>query len=413
MDCHKAEKLLVEYLYQELSPEKTLEVEKHLETCDACAKTLHNWRGIHRGFQRSNDVPQPAPFLKTRILAAAREEVVRKPAWSEQILSWVKPALILPILVFGLLVLLFLPNRQPEMAKASKVPAQSTPALLPAAPPPQKTAELDKESLEKLKSLGYIGEAKQQPPASAPAADFRSKTERQSTEARDRIATGTLAEKAKENETGLQQELAGGERSQALKDATQAENQPAQEPAPPPQYSLDVQQQKKMAQSPPSAAAPANMEQPSEVAAGAGKPDAKLANFDKAQFYFKNNDLASGKNAADEAIRSDKDSSLAAQFHQAGRQYQEQGETQQAIVQYNLVLNNYPSYNQNADVLLRLGESYEQIGEYDKAIRVYQQLERIASMKNVASEKLRTLSKKRQVQEQLRSLGYVDKNKNR
>ena len=153
------------------------------------------------------------------------------------------------------------------------------------------------------------------------------------------------------------------------------------------------------------------MEQPSEAAAG-GKPDTKVANFERAQFYFKNNDLAKGKNAADEAIRSDKDSSLASQFHQAGRQYQEQGETQQAIVQYNLVLNNYPSYNQNADVLLRLGESYEQIGEYDKAIRVYQQLERVASMKNVAGEKLRTLSKKRQVQEQLRSLGYVDKNNN-
>src|SRR5262245_41790891 len=68
MDCNKAEKLLVEYLYQELSPEKTLEMEKHLEVCDACSKTLENWRAIHRGYQRSEEPPQPAPYMRQRIL---------------------------------------------------------------------------------------------------------------------------------------------------------------------------------------------------------------------------------------------------------------------------------------------------------------------------------------------------------
>ena len=197
MDCHKAEKLLVEYLYQELSPEKTLEVEKHLETCDACAKTLHNWRGIHRGFQRSNDVPQPAPFLKTRILAAAREEVVRKPALSERILSWVKPALILPILVFGLLVLLFFPatsNWKWQKLEGSCTGRTGSVACRSA---PQKTAELDKESLDKLQNLGYMSEEKQQPPASGPSVDLRSKTEAVPPEARDRVTTGTLAGNAK------------------------------------------------------------------------------------------------------------------------------------------------------------------------------------------------------------------------
>ena len=157
---------------------------------------------------------------------------------------------------------------------------------------------------------------------------------------------------------------------------------------------------------PPPAAAP----QPASEAAGGSKPDATVANFQKAQVLFKNNDLPQGKNVAEEAIRTDKDKSLASQFHEAGRQYQSQGEPQQAIVQYNLVLNNYPDYPGSPDVLMRLAESYEQIGEYGKAIRTYQQLARIPSMQKAAEDRMRTLSKKREVQEQLRSLGYVEKN---
>ena len=57
-------------------------------------------------------------------------------------------------------------------------------------------------------------------------------------------------------------------------------------------------------------------------------------------------------------------------FHQAGIQYQNSKEPEQAIAQYNIVLNNYPRYNGSPDVLQRLAESYEQIGEYDNAVKL-------------------------------------------
>src|SRR5262245_66620513 len=82
MSGKKAEEYLVEYLYQELPAKKTLEIEKHLQECAACAKTLESWRAIHRGYQRSAEEPQVAPYFKQKILAAAEEELTRGPSWT-------------------------------------------------------------------------------------------------------------------------------------------------------------------------------------------------------------------------------------------------------------------------------------------------------------------------------------------
>lgn len=411
MDCSKAEKLLVEYLYQELSPEKTLEMEKHLETCDACAKTLENWRGIHRGFQRSNDIPQPQPFLKTRILAAAREEAERRPSLAERLLFWVKPAVILPVVIFGLLVLLFMPARQSDMAKA-KAPAQAETTSTPAVAAqreaqPAEGGRVTTKEVKDLKALGYVGgEKTDQPSTEAYSDELRRKEEVDAERSRDQEVSSTLDDKAKK--TGYFGEPAAAPTAPGKREPSAVyEAQPAD--VAPQENKLAEKQVAAPApalQSPPQAA-------PSQAASGlvAGtKPDETEANFQKAQFLSKNNDLPQAKKAAEDAIRTDKDRALASQFHEAGRQYQSQGEPQQAILQYNLVLKNYPDYSGSPDVLLRLGESYEQVGEYVNAIRTYEQLGQIASMKKVADEKMRTLTKKKQVQEQLRSLGYVDKN---
>ena len=411
MDCSKAEKLLVEYLYQELPPDKTLEMEKHLELCDACSKTLEDWRGIHRGYQRSNDVPQPAPYLKTRILAAAREEMERKPGLGERLLGWIKPAVVLPVIIFGLLVLLFMPAKQADMAKA-KAPAQAETTSTPAVPAPREAQPAEggriTREVKDMKALGYVGGDKRadQPSTEGYSDELRRKEEGDTERSRDQELSSTVEDKAKK--TGYFGEPAAAPPASGKREPGAVyEAQPAEV----------AQQESKLAEEQVVAPAPAlKSAPPSTPPQGASgmmaqnKPDETEANFQKAQVLSKNNDLPQAKKVAEVAIRMDKDRSLAAQFHEAGRQYQSQGEPQQAILQYNLVLKNYPDYSGSPDVLLRLGESYEQVGEYVNAIRTYEQLSQIPSMKKVANEKVRTLTRKKQVQEQLRSLGYVDKN---
>ena len=414
MDCNKAEKLLVEYLYQELSPEKTLLVEKHLEACDACAKTLHNWRGIHRGFQRSNDVPQPAPFLKTRILAAAKQELGRKTPLMERILVFLKPAVLMPILIFAVLIVWFLPMKHMQMSeiRPASTPAETSsktilqkPTAPPAAPAKEQPApSITKAEAEKLKALGYINGGKSNESVES-RLDQPKNDESNTAQPADQLAGGRTENYDRERD---QQQVAPQYKEEAAKEpsaaieyeAPGAERAKLQTPVETKTGSLD---DKRAAAGAPAPAAMQNGQL--SKAAPAGK-DAD--NFIVAQQYFQKGDLSNGKKVADELIRNDKSQSRAADFDQTGRAYQARGATQLAILQYNLLLNNYPGYPQSSDVLLRLGECYEQIGEYDKASTTYRQLQQVSTTRELATEKLRTLSKKKQVQEQLRSLGYVN-----
>src|SRR5262245_58751324 len=153
MNCKKVETLLVEYLYQELSAKKTLEIEKHLQACDRCPKTLESWRAIHGGFQNS-DYPEASPLLKQKILTAARQELVRKPSIMERFSFVWKPALVLPVIIVGLLALFLVPSKtakQSEIAMAKK--ASKSPVVLKDSS--EKSGMPSKSDLDSLKSLGY------------------------------------------------------------------------------------------------------------------------------------------------------------------------------------------------------------------------------------------------------------------
>ena len=126
MDCKKAEKRLVEYLYQELSPKYTVDLEKHLQVCDKCTQTLENWRAIHRGYQKTTDEAPAVPYLRQRILSAAKEELQRKPSFSERFFLVLKPALILPVILFGLIATLMLYQTKPK-ALMTDAPVHAVP----------------------------------------------------------------------------------------------------------------------------------------------------------------------------------------------------------------------------------------------------------------------------------------------
>lgn len=385
MDCNRAEKLLVGYLYQELSPAETVRIEKHLESCSRCARTLENWKAIHLGFQRTVEEPPSAPYLKEKILATARQELGRKNTFFENFYLILKPALILPVMLFAALAVFLIFQRNTQMAQAPK----PQPAAVQETAP---SSRLDPDTENKLRSLGYVGEDQQAGSRSAKEVSKPSLS-------RDRNELADSMEARKQDE-GRENDVAVQQYDLKAKTETLSKDRPS---APEPSY---VQEKETI--SPPVAASPVPAQPPAPAEEGKGM-EVKNAAFKKAQVYFERNDLNKGKTEAEQAIVQDKTGSLAAEFHEAGKKYQSNKEPEQAIVQYNLVLNNYPYYEQSPDVILRLAEAYEQIGAYDKALNSYQQLRQYPALKNTADQKIGEMMKKRKAQEQLRSLGYVDK----
>lgn len=150
MDCKKAETMLVEYLYRELSARKTVDVEKHLKTCSHCSKTLESWQVIHRNFQKT--APEVSPFLKQRILNAAKQELLKEPSTVNRLVRILRPAFLIPVAVFALAALLYFPLKQGvPVAKAKVQPVSVT------SPQPSRELAIDQKSKD-LKPSTYDSE---------------------------------------------------------------------------------------------------------------------------------------------------------------------------------------------------------------------------------------------------------------
>ncbi|MCI0618235.1 tetratricopeptide repeat protein, partial [bacterium] len=397
--------------YQELSPKYTVDLEKHLQVCDKCTQTLENWRAIHRGYQKTTDEAPAVPYLKQRILSAAKEELQRKPSFSERFFLVLKPALILPVILFGLIATLMLYQNKPKTmmteAPVHAVPEQPSVSsssldldktkapkreMYKAESKPdtysnEREKPVDKETEEKLRSLGYISTGSQE---------------------RDRLAAADEKAGAKDNRNKEYRQDAPASRTEGLE--PQKESAPQEQDA-----SKNETGQAAGGALAPSTTPPASA--PAPVQQLEAKKMAKVAEptFDTAQKQFQENNLNDGVNTSNVLIQQDKSqgrADYAVQFHQAGRRYQESKEPEQAIVNLNLVANNYPNYSGLPDVLLRLAESYEQIGDYNQALKTYQQLAQFPAMKTTADRRINNMQKKQKTRDQLKSLGYTDEKKN-
>ena len=413
MDCNKAEKLLVEYLYQELSPKYTVDLEKHLQVCDKCTQTLENWRAIHRGYQKTTDEAPAVPYLRQRILSAAKEELQRKPAFSERFFTILKPALILPVILFGLIATLMLYQTKPK--SMSQAPAVGK--VIPEQPSVS-SSSLDFDKRKAAEGERYI-ESKPEDTYS----NERAKTPADKETAEQLKSLGYISTKSEERDR-----LAGADEKAGAKDIANKEykqDAPASQPEVlEPQREIAPQEQNAaknetgrvtggaMAPSAPAANAPPQLQaQQIETKKMAKVATTPARDFEVAQENFARNNLNDGVAAANQAIQNDKSqgrADYAVQFHEAGKRYQASKEPEQAIVNLNLVANNYPSYSGLPDVLLRLAESYEQIGDYDQALKTYQQLSQYPAMKKTAERHIGDMQKKQKTRDQLKSLGYTD-----
>ncbi len=75
------------------------------------------------------------------------------------------------------------------------------------------------------------------------------------------------------------------------------------------------------------------------------------------------------------------------------------------------MVNNYTEYPDLQNVLLRLAACYEEIGQINAARKTYVRLQSYPATRDLATQKIQSLDKKLQSQEQLKALGYTsDKN---
>ncbi len=383
MNCKKAETFLVEYLYQELSPTKIVELEKHLEVCDGCTRTLESWRGIHEGYRKSShEEPLSAPYLRQRVMIAAKEELERKPTFTERLLVFARPALILPVLVFAVLSILFYPRKATKIAQ---VPAQPAVAVEKTAPLSVSEPQDYRQKQDEGRAIGgYAGEM----------------TDKLNSRNREEAAGKRLQDsEADSPERRLNaDELAkskDAEYNEGLKAGT-----PASQPPPPSAPVPSVQQES-------SEAKKEQEKKPGSLIASANMPVSAETYVKESQDMLVKNDLQGSVKAAQQAYGYDSKKSLASEFHQNGIQLQQNKECAKAILPFNFVAKNYRDYSSMDDVLLRLGDCYAEIGEMENARKTYQQLLSSKSYKPVAQQKLQELDNKVKTQEQLKALGYV------
>lgn len=79
MTCDDARGLLTAYVDSELDVAHSLEVEKHIETCEACARIVENQEKLRAAIQASGLSYEPPSELDSRIESALRGSVVPAP----------------------------------------------------------------------------------------------------------------------------------------------------------------------------------------------------------------------------------------------------------------------------------------------------------------------------------------------
>ena len=400
MNCKKAEELLVAYMYGELSAKQVLQVEKHLQVCDACAKTLESWRAIHQGFRKTaDDEPQAPGYLKQKLMIAAKKELTRKPSFTERFAVLLKPALILPVVVFVLLTILYLPWHPGSESKQARIPSRAV--------------------IENEKKMAGISKTDRLETgatnATAPALkDYAEKKYANKELAKDQGFDQVDQLKRQNMETALDEREKKEEKpSSVASEGAPVPAAPSAEPPPQEMAAPDSSAVGGLAARQEEAAKQKSVAQNQPVAAAkiAEQEEADNVYYNEAQSRFRKDDLKGGVKLAQQAIERDNTRALAAQFHQTGIQYQQSRECGKAIPQFLLVINNYGDYPDLQNVLIRLAACYEEIGQINAARKEYVRLQSYPSTRDLATQKIQQLDKKIQSQEQLKALGYTtDKN---
>lgn len=104
MNCSTIRADLMNWLEGSLPPERSREIEKHLEVCEGCSGAAENIRSFMQYYSNRKD-DTPAPFATTRILQRIESELARNTIGdNRRFISIMKPvtlALMFVIAVFA------------------------------------------------------------------------------------------------------------------------------------------------------------------------------------------------------------------------------------------------------------------------------------------------------------------------
>lgn len=120
MNCEQAKPLIALYADGEMDAAQSLELERHVHDCPACAKELRNLQSLKKAV-RQEAVYFPAPAaLRSNLLAELRADVGAPPARSFWSLNWLTTAMSgLATVCLALLVLVSVtrPSAQDELSQ--------------------------------------------------------------------------------------------------------------------------------------------------------------------------------------------------------------------------------------------------------------------------------------------------------
>jgi anti-sigma factor RsiW len=78
MNCEETQALLSAYVDGELDLVRSLEIEKHIETCQSCARTVQNQQTLGTALQAGSLYHRPPQHLEERVRAAMRSQTRTK-----------------------------------------------------------------------------------------------------------------------------------------------------------------------------------------------------------------------------------------------------------------------------------------------------------------------------------------------
>lgn len=141
MKCPECDEKLVDYLYNDLSPELRRKIDEHFKTCENCAKQLSQLQFVRTSFQQLTKHELP-PLVHQRILAHNTDKTLKgRGSWLTQWLFRPSTATaIVALLAIGVFYYTqqFTPSetvRTKEIVKAERTPFNSKEILLAKAKP--------------------------------------------------------------------------------------------------------------------------------------------------------------------------------------------------------------------------------------------------------------------------------------
>jgi TolA-binding protein len=97
--CQECDKNLIDYLYHELSPEDTHEMDAHFKACEHCAKQLSQFQLVRTSFQQLKEL-KPRSLIHQKILAHASDMSSQKRgSWLTQLLLKPSTAAVMVVLL--------------------------------------------------------------------------------------------------------------------------------------------------------------------------------------------------------------------------------------------------------------------------------------------------------------------------